>query len=95
MLRTIFSIEYCCLSNFGSRRCLSLTAPLNARKLKARPVLSKAALAAKEKKRAQKIRKPLYESEKMSLLDAIGVLRVLSPLYRFTDISQTDILHRR
>lgn len=47
-----------------------------ARKLKERPPPSKAKLAAKERRRALKARKNLYENEKMPLMDAINVLRV-------------------
>lgn len=45
------------------------------RKSKVR-VLSKKTLAAKAKKRALKSRKNIYDSEKMTLADAIAVLRV-------------------
>jgi large subunit ribosomal protein L1 len=56
----------------------STTASMLARKdPKARPPPSKKALAAKERKRARKAPKSVYEHEKMPLLDAIQVLRAV------------------
>lgn len=59
-----------------SSRCFSTTRPVCIRKVKARPAPSKAKLAAKERKRALKAKKSVYEQEKMPLADAINVLRV-------------------
>lgn len=59
-----------------SSRCFSTTSPVCARKVKARPAPTKAKLAAKERKRALKAKKSIYEQEKMPLADAINVLRV-------------------
>lgn len=48
---------------------------LMARQVK-RPVPTKAQLAAKARKKAAKAKKNIYDAEKMSLTDAISVLRV-------------------
>ncbi|OCH90068.1 ribosomal protein L1 [Obba rivulosa] len=47
------------------------------RREKKRPELTKKQLAAKERKRALKARKNIYDSEKMTLEDAIAVLRAV------------------
>ena len=60
-------------------RSFSSSSPVAIRKVKARPVLTKAQQAAKERKKAQKARKNIYENEKMTLEDAIKVLRVSYP----------------
>ena len=49
-----------------------------ARREKKLPTLSKKQLAAKERKRAKKAPKSIYDSEKMTLSDAVEVLRVRS-----------------
>ena len=58
------------------QRQFHYTPAAHARKEKKLPVLSKKQLAAKERKRAKKAPKNIYDSEKMSLGDAIDVLRV-------------------
>ncbi|PAV22135.1 ribosomal L1 [Pyrrhoderma noxium] len=58
-------------------RSFSSSSPVAIRKVKARPVLTKAQQAAKERKKAQKARKNIYENEKMTLEDAIKVLRAV------------------
>ncbi|THH19691.1 hypothetical protein EW146_g1525 [Bondarzewia mesenterica] len=50
---------------------------LLARRAKKAPTITKAGLAARARKRALKARKNIYESEKMTLLDAINVLRAV------------------
>ncbi len=50
-----------------------------ARREKKLPTLSKKQLAAKERKRAKKAPKSIYDSEKMTLSDAVEVLRVRYP----------------
>ena len=47
-----------------------------ARQVKKAPTLSKAAIAARARQRALKAGKSIYDSEKMTLLEAINVLRV-------------------
>lgn len=63
-------------------RQFSSTPPAHARKLKERPPPSKAKLAAKERRKALKARKNIYESEKMPLAEAVKVLRVSGVLFR-------------
>lgn len=52
------------------------TPAILARREKKLPTLSKKQLAAKERKRAKKAPKNIYDSEKMTLSNAIEVLRV-------------------
>lgn len=60
----------------SSARHFSVSSPTYIRKVKARPAPTKAKLAAKERKKALKARKNIYENEKMPLSDAVNVLRV-------------------
>jgi large subunit ribosomal protein L1 len=62
-----------------------MSAPVLARKkVKTPPVLSKKQLAAKAKKRALKaLGKSIYEKEKMTLAQALNVLRVHFLLHLF------------
>lgn len=64
------------VSGLQRSRHFSSTSPVYVRKVRARPAPTKAKLAAKERKRALKARKNIYEKEKMPLADAINVLRV-------------------
>jgi len=57
-------------------RQFSTTSVLFARKEKKIPTPTKKQLAAKARKKALKVRKHIYDSEKMPLQDAIAVLRV-------------------
>ena len=52
------------------------TPAILARREKKIPTLSKKQLAAKERKRAKKAPKSIYDGEKMTLSDAVEVLRV-------------------
>ncbi|TDL28181.1 ribosomal protein L1 [Rickenella mellea] len=61
----------------GIIRQFSSTPALAVRKPHVRPQISKASLAAKEKRRALKARKSLYENEKMPLLEAVRVLQAV------------------
>ena len=60
-------------------RLFSTSNVLLVRKVKPRPAPTKAKLAAKERKKALKARKNIYEHEKMTLANAIDVLRVSYP----------------
>jgi large subunit ribosomal protein L1 len=65
----------------------STSSPSHARaKVKPRPPPTKAKLAAKERKKALKARKSVYEQEKMTLEKAINVLRVWNS-YTQTSVS--------
>ncbi|KAI5124138.1 hypothetical protein M0805_000949 [Coniferiporia weirii] len=64
------------LSTTGSSpRYFSSSSPVYIRKVKPRPAPTKAKLAARERKKALKARKNIYESEKMPLVSAINILR--------------------
>jgi len=64
-------------SNVGTIRLFNTTAILLARKEKKLPTPTKKQLAAKARRKALKARKNIYDSEKMSLADAIAVLRAV------------------
>lgn len=74
-------------TRFGSPdRLFSTSHAVLARKQpKARPQLSKKALAAKARRKAAKARKNIYDNEKMPLVEAINVLRVRGTLSLLQD----------
>ncbi|KAH7922863.1 ribosomal protein L1 [Leucogyrophana mollusca] len=82
-MSTLSSICRQCYRSFASpaaplaARQFSTSPVALARQVNKIPVLSKKALAAKAKKRALKARKNIYEHEKMTLTDAIAVLRAV------------------
>ncbi|KAI0715087.1 ribosomal protein L1 [Earliella scabrosa] len=75
-------------------RAFHYTPAVLARREKKPPTLSKKQLAAKERKRARKAPKNIYDSEKMSLSDAIDVLRaveVASPNATYELVVKTEM----
>lgn len=62
-------------SNLGVRH-FTTSGAVYVRKVKGRSAPTKAKLAARERKKALKAKKSMYEKEKMPLVDAINVLRV-------------------
>jgi hypothetical protein len=67
------------LEQSSSRQFSSTPAVLLRKAPKVRPPLSKKAAAAKARRKAAKAPKHIYANEKMSLTDAIAVLRVSDP----------------
>jgi len=63
-------------------RQFNTTSALFARKERKIPVPTKKQLAAKARKKALKVRKHIYDSEKIPLQDAIAVLRVGTDEFR-------------
>ena len=60
----------------ATSRYIHTTSPLCARKAKVRPPPTKAKLAAKERKKALKSKRSIYEQEKMPLSEAVNIIRV-------------------
>ncbi|KAL5495029.1 hypothetical protein ACEPAI_491 [Sanghuangporus weigelae] len=58
-------------------RHFTTSSPVYVRKVKARPAPTKAKLAARERKKALKAKKSIYENEKIPLTDAINILRAV------------------
>ncbi|KAH8119962.1 ribosomal protein L1 [Phellopilus nigrolimitatus] len=71
------SLSYQLLQTSLSIRHFSSSKPAYIRKVKPRPAPTKAKLAARERKKALKARKNIYEHEKMPLADAIKILRAV------------------
>lgn len=76
------------------QRPFHYSAAVLARREKKLPTLSKKQLAAKERKRAKKAPKNIYDSEKMTLTDAVEVLRaveVASPNATYELVVKTEM----
>ena len=64
------------MKRYTPQRQFHYTPAVLARKEKKVPTPTKKQLAVKERKRAKKAKKSIYDNEKMTLADAINVLRV-------------------
>ncbi|OSD06140.1 ribosomal protein L1 [Trametes coccinea BRFM310] len=82
------------LLRYAPQRQLHYTPAVLARKEKKPPVPTKKQLALKERKRAKKAKKSIYDNEKMTLSDAINVLRaveVASPNATYELVIKTEM----